>query len=160
MTAVVFVVSRVKGYVVAGQCWICGRSVSPAMGFVSAPARADDAYLCGSDRVVYVAVADLELKKHTDPCIAAYYGLKIDQPVKTAVETLPAVIAAVEVKPAEPEVAQLKLLALSEIPERTVRKPERQASLEAPRAMAGTDFRNVKVLNAASPDAAWFRHTK
>ena len=107
----------------------------------AAPVRADEAYLCGPDTVVYVAVADLEAKKHSDPCIAAYYGLTVDktaQPDAAGVEVrAPATSAsangALEFKPLDD----------SDIPEKAVRKAERQAFLEPPRAMPGTDYRNI-----------------
>lgn len=137
-----------------------------AIAGLSAPARADDAYLCGPDKVVYVAVADLEMKKRTDPCIAAYYGLKVDVPpppgvksdaksaTKSVVEALP------KQNPVEAVHAALKPLTDREIAPRTASKIERQASLEPPRALPGTDYRNVKILNAASPDSAWYRHAR
>ena len=120
----------------------------------AAPVRADEAYLCGPDTVVYVAVADLEAKKHSDPCIAAYYGLTVD---KTAQPDA----AGVEVRaPATPASAigalEFKPLDDSDIPVKAVR----QAFLEPPRAMPGTDYRNVHVLNASSPGSEWFHHAK
>jgi hypothetical protein len=124
---------------------------------LSLPVRADDAYLCGPDRVVYVAAADLEMKKHSDPCIAQYYGIKIDEAPKTAAVTP---VAAAAAKIATLDSAELRLLGDAEVPDRAARRPERQASLEPPRAMAGTDFRNVRILNAASPDGAWFHHSR
>jgi hypothetical protein len=131
-----------------------------ALTSLGASARADEAYLCGPDKVVYVAVADLEAKKHSDPCIAAYYGIKIEADAAPA--AMPEKQAS---KPAEKMTsarvtAALKPLSDAEIPSRTSPALQRQASLEPPRAMPGTDFRNVKVLNAESPEAEWFRHTK
>lgn len=131
-----------------------------ALTSMCASARADEAYLCGPDKIVYVAVEDLEAKKHSDPCIAAYYGIKID--VDAAPVLKPEKQAA---KPADKTssasvTAALKPLSDAEIPSRTSPALQRQASLEPPRAMPGTDFRNVKILNAESPEAEWFRHTK
>ncbi|NOT70295.1 MAG: hypothetical protein HOP09_03130 [Hyphomicrobium sp.] len=132
-----------------------------ALAAMSASALADEAYLCGPDRIVYVSVADLEMKKRTDPCIAAYYGLKIEEPAKQEAAA-PAPVAA---KPAPPTpapalIAELKPLSDAEVAPRVIGRPGRQASLETPRAMPGTDYRNVKILNAATPDAAWFHHVR
>ena len=66
--------------------WQCSRRVSigfvvsatgVALTAVPAPSRADEAYLCAPDKVVYVSTADLPKLKRTDPCIAAYYGLRL-----------------------------------------------------------------------------------
>ncbi|MEQ1653526.1 MAG: hypothetical protein ABL897_13635 [Hyphomicrobium sp.] len=141
-------------------------ATASAIAAVSAPARADDAYLCGPDKVVYVAVADLEMKKRTDPCIAAYYGLKVDEAslrpdVKSDTKaTTKSAAAAGEQKPVAARQAALKPLTDNEIAPRPYGKGERQASLEPPRALPGTDYRNVKILNAASPDNAWYRHAR
>lgn len=130
-----------------------------AMGVVSSPVRADDAYLCGPDKIVYVALADLENMKRTDPCIAAYYGLKVEAPVQAAVKTAPDKLADAN-KSERHEAPQFKGLSEPEVPGRISRNASRQASLEPPRASEGTDYRNVKILNASAPDAAWYRHTR
>jgi hypothetical protein len=131
-----------------------------AFSLSAIPVRADEAYLCGPDKVVYVAVEDLELRKRTDPCIAAYYGLKVE----AAVEVTPiAATPPVKLEKAaltKTVVAGLKPLSDAEIPDRISKKPERQAALDPPRATPGTDYRNIKILNAASAGDAWYRHTK
>jgi hypothetical protein len=134
-------------------------SAGASLGFTS-PVLADEAYLCGPDKVVYVAVADLEMKKRTDPCIAAYYGLKVEAPQQPQPVAAVAPVKSAAKSPAKVARAELKPLSDAEVPDRVTNKLERQASLEAPRAMPGTDYRNVKILNAASPEDAWFRHTK
>lgn len=122
-------------------------------------ARADEAYLCGPDKVVYVAVKDLEEKKRTDPCIAAYYGLKVEAPAaQTAVAPAPADKPAAAA--ARPRAADLKALSDSEVPERVARAERRHAALDLPRAMPGTDYRRVRVLNAAEPASAFYYHAK
>ena len=131
-----------------------------ALGLFGAEAHADEAYLCGPDKVVYVAVADLEMKKRTDPCIAAYYGLKVEDAAKATPVAAAEKVSLSKSAEIKPVPVDLKPLSDAEVPDRVTRKLQRQASLEPPRAMAGTDFRNVKILNAASPDDAWFRHTK
>lgn len=131
-----------------------------ALSFSAIPVRADEAYLCGPDKVVYVAVEDLEMRKRTDACIAAYYGLKAD----AAVEVTPVAAIAREKRDktasSNTVVAGLKPLSDAEIPDSVSKRPERQASLDPPRAMPGTDYRNIKILNAASDGDAWYRHTK
>jgi hypothetical protein len=133
-----------------------------ALSFSAIPVRADEAYLCGPDKVVYVAVEDLEMRKRTDPCIAAYYGLKVE--AAAAVEVTPVAATAPEklTKTAlsKTTVAGLKPLSDAEIPDRVSKRTERQASLDPPRPTPGTDYRNIKILNAASTDDAWYRHTK
>ena len=131
-----------------------------ALSVLSAPVRADDAYLCGPDTVVYVAAEDLEDKKHSDPCIAGYYGITLEPKAKSA-NTATIEAAKPEAQPSKSSlVATLKPLTVEEIPSRVSRNLQRQASLEPPRATPGTDYRNVKVLNAETPESAWFRHTK
>jgi hypothetical protein len=131
-----------------------------ALTSLGAPARADEAYLCGPDRVVYVAVEDLEAKKHSDPCIAGYYGIKIEADAAPLAKPEKQAAKPVEKITSASVTAALKPMSEPETPSRTSPALQRQASLEPPRAMPGTDFRNVKVLNAESPEAAWFRHTK
>jgi hypothetical protein len=129
-----------------------------ALGVSVVPVRADDAYLCGPDKIVYVAVADLETMKRTNPCIAAYYGIKLENPVGEDTTTGDSASAK---PPSKPDVtASLKPLSDAEIPDRVSKTPGRYAALSPPRAMAGTDYRNVKIINAASAEAAWFRHTR
>lgn len=135
-----------------------------AAGFAGVPARADEAYLCGPDSVVYVAAVDLEAKKRTDPCIAAYYGLTVEKPAPKAAEVTPFIAPVVPRKVPAPAaaraVAQLKALSAREIPSRVEQKPGRQALLEPLTTTQGPEYRNVKILNSASPADAWFRHTK
>ncbi len=135
-----------------------GTAISVVLGFCPATAKADEAYLCGPDTVVYVAAADLEAKKRSDPCIAAYYGLKVETaakaPANAAEQTLKNAAAAKSPAP------ELKTLAASEIPDRVASRRERQAALVLPAASPGTDYRNVRVLNAASSDQMWFKHSK
>ena len=127
---------------------------------LNAPVRADDAYLCGPDTVVYVAAEDLEAKKHSDPCIAGYYGITLEPTAKSA-NTAAIKSAKSEAQPSKTSLAAtLKPLTDSEIPSRVGPNLQRQASLEPPHATPGTDYRNVKVLNAETPESSWFRHTK
>ncbi|MEQ1716849.1 MAG: hypothetical protein ABL907_12820 [Hyphomicrobium sp.] len=122
-------------------------------------ALADEAYLCGPNTVVYVSADDLEARKRTDPCIAAYFGLKVEggaSAAHAAVKSAPEATASQ--RPAKP--VSLKRLESPEIAERVTKTKERSAALEPPVASPGTDFRNVRVLNAASGDGRWFKHLR
>jgi hypothetical protein len=126
----------------------------------STGARADDAYICGPDTIVYVKLEDLEAKKRSDPCIAAYYGLKVvrqDGAPKTAEISSPP-------SPVTPPVlniaAELKPLDVSELPSRVTPKLERQAALVPAVTAPGTNYRDVRVLNATSAADVWFHHQK
>ena len=126
----------------------------------STGARADDAYICGPNTIVYVKLEDLEAKKRSDPCIAAYYGLKIELPVgppKTAKAT---VSTSAMTSPARNIAAELKPLDVSELPSRVTPKFERQAALAPALTAPGTNYRDIRVLNATSSADAWFRHQK
>ena len=124
-------------------------------------ARADEAFLCGTDRVVYVKPGELEALKRTDPCIASYFGITL-QPSAAS----PATVAAPGSSPVPP--VQFK----------TLDDPEAQASNAAPRrlqlaqvgavasvhrtppvAAPGTDFRNVRLINGGPGSDGWYRHT-
>jgi len=148
------------------------------------PAFADEAFLCGPDTVIYVKPEELELKKRTDPCVAAYYGLKVDpnatQPPTSAARPTNAndakgAAVAAPSSAAKSQAARKAIeggtssnsLGLKRLPandgESTSDNPreERSASLSAPpQPVPGTDFRNVRVLNATSPDEEWFKHQR
>ena len=79
------------------------------------PARAAEAYLCGPDRIVYVAVEDLEAKKRSDPCIAAYFGLKIEPAAKAVTGSATASPSKAPVRSPKAIIAELKPLAESDI---------------------------------------------
>lgn len=121
--------------------------------------RADEAYLCGPDTVVYVKPHELETLKRTDPCIAAYFGLKVEQPAQARVP-VDRIGGAPDRKSTPTGRAPFKTLDAPETSERISRAPERSAHLMPPTAAPGTDFRNVRVINAASQDAQWFRHQR
>lgn len=121
-------------------------------------ARADEAYLCGPDKLVYVKAAELELKKKTDPCVAAYYGLTIDGP-ETA-DVAPAREAASSGKTDKPASLAMKTSVDVEPPAPSKSQNVRHAALEPARAAPGTDYRNVRVINAASAADQWFYHAR
>ncbi|MGL4397714.1 MAG: hypothetical protein ACRCS9_14330 [Hyphomicrobium sp.] len=134
------------------------------------PARADDAYLCGTDKVVYVPIDKLEEMKRTDPCIASHFGVTLDAKPAAKDET---VLNAQPVQGLNAGKAsrstpgtnagagtaiQFKSLDAPEAEQTTRRAPQRSAELMPPRAAPNTDYRNIRVLNARSAEDAWFRH--
>ncbi|OYW56735.1 MAG: hypothetical protein B7Y80_01220 [Hyphomicrobium sp. 32-62-53] len=143
-----------------------------ALGFLAATGveavRADEAYLCEGGRIVKVTPGTLESLKRTDACIAGYFGLKIEAAGdlnngdrasgnrdNTALETgAIAVPAAIPAPPKRPATAA----------KAAERAPAKMASVKepaaAPRASAGTDYRNVVLLNAPPGAAAVFRHDR
>jgi hypothetical protein len=141
------------------------------LGFLAATGveavRADEAYLCDGGRIVKVPLGKLEEMKRTDACIAAFYGLKVVSPTRLETGTInpPAPVAsatttqqtAISVPRDGPSSANLSAAP----PPKPA--PVRQASAEkpiAPRAVAGTDYRNVVLLNPAPGDPAVFRHER
>ena len=143
--------------------WVPVLVSAAAMAAAMPPARADEAYLCGPDKVVYVKASELEAKKHSDPCIAGYYGLTAGKPEAPAT-TIAAIVAepSPAAAPEGPAVmsVEFKPLAGADVPVRAARKDRHAALLAAPVAAPGTDYRNVRVINAASEDAQWFRHAR
>ncbi|MGQ0458003.1 MAG: hypothetical protein ACT4OU_13205 [Hyphomicrobium sp.] len=146
--------------------------VAPAAGLLAAPApaRAAEGYVCGPDTIVYVEANELEHKKRTDPCIAGYFGLKIEPPAAAPapparpVANSPAkTIAEPSAKPAEPARIVAAPRPPAPVPAKTIAAPqpraERVAAL-APKPAPETDFRNVRILNAKSAQAAWYRHNR
>ncbi len=120
-------------------------------------ARADEAYVCDAGRVVYVKPGELEAMKRSDPCIASYYGITLT-PAPSGASAKPARAPAVDfktlggpedqaraAKPSAPKLAQLDTV----VP----------APRAPPVASPGTDFRNVRLINAAPNSTGWYRHT-
>jgi hypothetical protein len=140
----------------------CVSVVATALSLPAArPAPAADAYLCGPDNVVYVEIENLEAMKRSDPCIATYYELKIE-PHSVAD---PAGAETLSGRPPDAirVLRQLRPRLAADEPVASVQSsaPLRHAkTLPAITAAAGTDYRNVRVINAASPENAWFRHRK
>lgn len=127
----------------------------------AAGARADEAFLCGPDNIIYVKPSEIEQKKKTDPCVARSYGLTVEEHLA---ETPEGEVVKSETpalsKPAGQKPVALKALQSPETAERVIRDPERTAALLPPSPSPGTDFRNVRVINASSPGEQWFKHTR
>ena len=135
-----------------------------AISVFAKPAAADEAYLCGPDRIIYVSVADLPEMKRTNPCIAAYYGLKVEAGVEQAQASASANNGEGADTSAGPALKKSRAhAALKPLVEPDTTTTDqgviRHAALR-PVAAPGTDFRNVRILNAASDEAAIFRHTR
>ena len=142
---------------------------SPILALLIVPlapfgARADEAFLCGPNTVVYVKAEDLELKKKTDPCIAAFFGLTVAPAGKAdhgPVRTIATPKAGGSPPPAAQSTApEFKTLAAPETAEPVAPLREQSAALQAPRASPGTDFRNVRIINAEPGGEQWFKHEK
>lgn len=162
-------------------------SVLVAAGLVGSPfhgeAVADEAYVCEGGRVAYVRFGELEAMKRQDPCIAAYYGEVAEgadgaldvsaaesRPGERADGALPIVRTTGSRLPASaranaaPVLKNLPRLATPPGPVATQRlaavKPGNRAPVPPPVAHPETDFRNVRILNAAPGEAEIFRHAR
>lgn len=152
------------------RLWLVPFAALTVAAGTTAPAHADEAYVCDDGRVVYVKLAELEEKKRTDQCVAAYWGLTVESP-KSRTDTATAAPA-----PA-PEIAAGKAPA-QKMPavngSAPLLKPTAEPEIEAPRrrnveeksaaimpakAAPNTDFRNVKIINGGN-SGAWYRHTR
>ncbi len=137
------------------------------LGFVLATgltaARAAEAYLCEGGRIVYVAIDQLEVMKRSDPCIASYYGVTLNSPTDTAHSVAVADIetAAPAPLPASQGIRTPRdMRAADKAGNRTAISKRQPAERKPLRAAEGTDYRNVHVINAASPDVSLFRHER
>lgn len=141
------------------------------LGFLAATGveavRADEAYLCDGGRIVKVPFGKLEELKRTDACIAAYYGLKVVPATRLETGTITPPAPVVSATTTQQTAIALPLDGPRSEPNMSVAPlpksaPVRQASAEKPivRAAAGTDYRNVVLLNPAPGDPAIFRHDR
>ncbi len=133
-------------------------------------AHAAEAYLCDNNRLVYVEAGGLPRMIRTDPCIARYHGVapqasdagepplvRFSAPLATPLppEKGP---AAPSSAPAAPAVrAAAPSTSPAERPRRGERAALRAAVSEPVRAAPGTDYRNVRVINASDEAERWFR---
>jgi hypothetical protein len=131
----------------------------------TADARADEAYLCDGGRIVKVPFGKLEEMKRTDACIAAHYGLSVVAPAGIETGAIPvqerqenSPSAATIFAPSTP--APLAIISGPVVPVARG-APMKTASLDkspSPRAAAGTDYRNVVLLNPEPGQPAVFHH--
>ena len=122
-------------------------------------ARADEAYLCGPDKVVYVKASELEAKKKSDPCIASFYGLSLTKP-EPSPDPAPAPAAAQTENPQPAEPVTFKSLTEADVPERARHKLAQASVAPAPSAAPATGYRTVRIINAASAGEQWYRHAR
>jgi hypothetical protein len=144
------------------------------LGFLAATGvevvRADEAYLCDDGRIVKVPFGKLEEMKRTDACVAAYHGLTVGgaQPLETgAIPPAPRASAEPSAVPAAVDSAALMIPSAPAgqrpaAAARTRTPPLVSANLAPviPRAAAGTDYRNVVLLNAAPGAPGVYRHER
>ena len=141
-------------------------------------ASADDAYVCDGGRLVYARPETLEKLKQTDPCVQAYYATTPPSPgaslAPTVASTLPSGTSiappsatannpAANPKSKQPAVKLAPLKGTRDAEVRTPRtKPalDKAAQAKAPESAPGTDFRNVRVINAPSSAQAVFHHDR
>lgn len=164
-------------------------SVLAAVALGSPPfhgaAYADEAYVCEGGRVAYVRFGELEAMKRKDPCVAAYYGdasssSGSDQaadagPDARAGQThegeLPVVrtagsrpVAGGAPPNAVPASKEMPRIATPPAPVAARRvatsAPVARAPAPLPVAHPETDFRNVRILNAAPGESSIFRHAR
>jgi hypothetical protein len=122
-------------------------------------ARADEAYVCDAGTVVYVKPGQLEAMKRSDPCIASYYGI-----------TLPSQAAAAQPAPLAPASTvtppvEFKTLGGPDDHADASKRSSMRTAQAAPAAhrpppvaAPGTDFRNIRLINAAPESDGWYRH--
>ncbi len=139
-------------------------------GFTQQGAWAADAYLCEGGRIVKVPFGKLEDMKRSDPCVAAYYGLKVPaapapaaNPASIETGTLPgSPVPGAESDRTEQPVQVTETPAGKGSPPRSERKfQERMAEKPSPpRATPGTDYRNVVLLNPQAGAPSIYRHER
>jgi hypothetical protein len=137
-------------------------AVLAAMG--TATVRADEAFLCDGGRIVKVAFGKLEEMKRTDACIAAHYGLSVVPPARIETGAIPVTERQASSPSAKTIVAPANPAALAVVTPETPAaraQPVKTASMEkapSPQAAAGTDYRNVVLLNPEPGQPAVFHH--
>ncbi len=155
----------------------------PLLGFVACPVQAEEAYVCEGGRVIYVKFGELDLLKRTDPCIAAYYRLDLQEPKAPMAAPENERARPTEARsPAPAELAVVKTAGSGQrkvdrapVSDPALTKPAQQAASQPsgtvgrivdrappapPVAHPETDFRNVRVLNAQPGDSALYRHLR
>jgi len=132
-------------------------------------AMAGEVYICDSNKVITVAPGQLEYMKRTNPCIAAHYGLQIvSQPLVAKPAVTPLISGPVRVRRMKPHVQLRRLKAPSEQSStvgkttkktaRSSRQPTQTLAHVEEVAAKPSDYRNIRVINAKSKPAQWYRH--
>lgn len=128
-------------------------------GLAVSAARADEAFLCADGRIVYVAFGKLDEMKRTDPCVAAYYGLKIEA-AASAADGQPTGATKASSPAAPVELPALRPLEDADAPRRVERPSREAATRQLPVAAPDTDYRRIRIINAAAGDGGWFHHAR
>lgn len=120
--------------------------------------KADEAFVCGPDQVVYVKSDEIALRKLTDACVAAHFGLRVPDSIAAAPSPAP---MPANVTGTATIVHDIKLA----MPPRAIAPVARAAPVTTPARFAAspsaaTDYRRVRILNATSESSAWFFHTR
>lgn len=115
---------------------LAGSVVALGLGLASEAARADETFICGDGRMLQVALGDLQRLKRQDPCVAAHYGIVIR-----------AMPLPVKRPPPGPKIMLKGAQAAT--------KTSRDIGVIAE---VATDYRNVRILNAAPGNGRWFTH--
>lgn len=140
-------------------------------GIMSPAARADDAYICDGGRLVYARPETIEKLKQSDPCIQGYYGaigaasasaaaatnLAPAAPPKVPGILVPAPDQSARNQP--PSVRQPALKGGTRDAALPAKRPK-TAQAKTPEAAPGTDFRNVRVINAPAAGGAVYVHDR
>lgn len=136
--------------------------VMAAVLLPTAPALADEAYVCAGGVLVYVPLAELEAMKRSNACIASYYGLTVQPGAKAEAVSKPDNSGTSEAKSERPQLKVLKepelettgaVSAPSKVAVTAVRKAP-------PVAAPNTDFRHVHVINGGESTAKEFFHAR
>ncbi len=142
---------------------------------VQGRAFGDEVYICAGNKVVRVALDQLEHMKRSNACVASHYGLEIKKKTAPVASSKPppgkgrAGLRRQAVKK-PPVTTRRKQPAAKAVTARTL--PEKKAAASAmpkaqqrptPPAVAEiaakpSDYRNIRVLNAKSKAAQWYRH--
>lgn len=123
-------------------------------------ARAAEAYICAPDIVVYVEAGELEKKKRTDACVASHFGLTVDQAAVGSAKAPPPPVAK-KARPVAAKSAPVKFTTLIDAGAAREPSPKRVADASSStRSPIETEYRRIRILNAATPETAWFHHSK
>jgi hypothetical protein len=146
-----------------------------AMGSLAAAgtARAEEVYLCEAGRLVHVEPGALETLKKTDPCIAGYFGLKVEQsaaapaaapaPAKNEAGSAPRRAKLRGAQAPEPvkvqaagKRAELNVAQKSAAPQAAAKSAAPAVAVQAP----GLGYREVVILNPGRGDSVVYRHER
>ncbi len=130
-----------------------------SLAMATLPLSAAEIFVCEDGSSVRVEVGQLESMKRTNDCVASHYGLKVSQNAAELViaEQVPPLP---ERKEPVQEVTDLKA---RQDPARAPkdRRDRKMAAMELDdRLGLGSDYRNVRIINAGPGVKAWYRHEK